>query len=82
MKPHPSNKAFKDYGFDFKIESAIAERKGYEFYSLLFRDGNGSLFAVTFNGYGDNPEDWRIADDCVEFDSVEEFQKIKLVRTL
>lgn len=42
---------------------------------------SGELVAVDFTGYGANPANWRVSNDGIDFETVEEFKRAPLTRS-
>lgn len=69
-------KAYDDYGFDKKIETAVSFRMLSDWCAILFKD-RGEFYAVDFVQSIDG--EWEVSNDYVgPFDSVHDFQTANL----
>ena len=59
----------------------VATRTAFEWFAILFKDKEGNLFYADFNGYGTDPDNWRLSNDSGEMESIDEFLNAELTRT-
>lgn len=76
--PEDIARAYEEYGFDKKLETAVASRTADGWFAILFKD-SGSYYAVDFCPTLDG---WEVQNDYIgPFDTVADFQEEKLTRS-